>query len=174
MSQNTDDHLPQYRVRPRFKVESELSVQELIGKIKSALDNEQAPCTARVHDGYATLYIPSEEQHYWSPQLTLSVDENEEGGSTLRGLYGPRPTVWTMFVFFYALIGFAILVVGIIGFSAWSLGNSISILYFIPILIILFLSLYLTAYFGQKMGHDQMVVLHTFVEEALDMRIDNP
>ncbi len=171
MSQHTEDHLPHYRVRPRFKVESELSVKELIDKIRLALEDENAPCTARVHDGYATLYIPSEEQHYWSPQLTLSVDTKEEGGSLLRGLYGPRPSVWTMFVFFYALIGFAIMVVAIIGFSAWSLGNPIGILYFIPILIAIFLSLYFTAYFGQKIGHDQMLVLHTFVEKALDMRI---
>lgn len=165
-----DDHLPPYRVRPRFEIETTFAVKELISIIKKALEQEGAPCKARIHDGYATLFIPSEEQHFWSPQLTLSVDEIPNGCS-LRGLYGPRPEVWTMFVFFYAVIGFAILIISIFGFSNLSLGNSGNILWLLPVLVLIFLSLYVTAYLGQKMGHDQMIVLHTFVEETIGMKI---
>ncbi len=75
-----------------------------------------------------------------------------------------------MFVFFYAVIGFAILVISIVGFSNLSLGNPGPILWFLPLLIIVFLSLYFVAHQGQKLGHDQMLLLHDFVEDSTGLK----
>ena len=166
-----EDHLPPYRVRPRFQVLSSDEPEVVEGKIRQGLEMEAAPCQGKVHSGYVSLYFPFEEQHYWSPRLTVSIEEQEEG-SLLRGLYGPRPAVWTMFVFFYSVIAFALVVVSIIGFSSRSLGNPAPILWLVPVLIIAFLSLYLVAYFGQQKGHDEMMVLHTFLEKSTGLNID--
>jgi hypothetical protein len=171
MKKPTEDHLPPYRVRPRFQVVTKDDFGQLEERIRIALKEENAPCTGRVNSGYITLYLPAEEQHYWSPQLSLTMDETEEG-TLLRGLYGPRPTVWTMFVFFYALLGFAILVISIIGMANRSLEKSGAILWLVPLLAIAFLSLYLVAFFGQKAGHDQMVTLHQFLDESTGLNID--
>ncbi len=169
MSQHVEEQQPGYRVRPRFKMETSYSSEQLLAKIKQALESENATCTGQVHSRYATIYIPHEDQHYWSPQLSLSVEETENG-AILRGLYGPRPVVWTMFIFFYSVIGVAILFIGILGLSYLSLGKDPSILWVIPILTIIFLSLYLVAHFGQKLGHDQMIILHTFIEKAVGLK----
>lgn len=155
-----------YQVRPRFKIETSYTSEQLLDRIKQALDKESATCTGQVHSQYATIYIPHKDQHYWSPQLSLSVEETESG-CTLRGLYGPRPVVWTMFIFFYSLIGVAILFIGVIGLSYLSLGKSTSMLWFIPVLVVIFLTLWLVAHFGQKLGHNQMVILHTFIENSI-------
>ncbi len=171
MKKPTEDHLPPYRVRPRFQVVTEDNFGQLEDKISKALKEDNTPCTGRVNPGYITLYLPVAEQHYWSPQLSITMDETEEG-TLLRGLYGPRPAVWTMFVFFYALLGFAILVIGIIGMANVSLEKSGAILWLVPLLIIAFLSLYLVAFFGQKAGHDQMVTLHEFLEKSTGLNID--
>ncbi len=168
--QTAEEHLPAYRVRPRFQIETIYSVTELADKINAGLQREDAPCKGRVQSTYASLYLPQEEQHYWSPRLTLTLEETPTG-SLLRGLYGPRPAVWTMFVFFYAIIGFAIMVISIIGLSHWSLGQNATILWLVPVLVLVFLSLYLVAYFGQKLGHDQMVTLHRFMEESTGLEI---
>ena len=170
MTQSVDDHLPEYRVRPRFQIETSYPVDEVAEMIKSALEKEDATCHGSIRHGFATLYLPAEEQHYWSPQLTLTLEETD-AGSLLRGLYGPRPAVWTMFVFFYALIGFIILIVGILGLSYLTLDKPAGILWLIPVLVLIFLTLYLVAFFGQKLGHNQMVTLHTFVEESTGLRI---
>ncbi|MCB0707104.1 MAG: hypothetical protein KDC34_17430 [Saprospiraceae bacterium] len=171
MSQATVEQAVKLRVRPRFQVESPDSTSVLADKIKSALAKDGAACKGRIKHGYATLAIPHEAQHYWSPQLTLTLEELDNG-SLLRGVYAPRPAVWTMFVFFYAVIAFAVLVISIVGLSSVSLGNSGAILWFVPVLILLFLSLYLVAFFGQKLGHDQMVILHNFIEESTGLSID--
>ena len=169
--QTAEEHLPPYRVRPRFQIETEYTITELAEKINLGLQRGNAPCKGRVNPTYATLYLPYEEQHYWSPRLTLTLEETENGGSLLRGLYGPRPAVWTMFIFFYAIIGFAMMVIGIIGLSHLTLGDPAPILWLVPVLGVVFLSLYLVAYFGQKLGHDQMVILHQFMEESTGLEI---
>lgn len=159
-----------YRVRPRFKVETAYSVEEIVNQIKSSLKKEDSPIRGQVHVSNTTLFLPQEEQHYWSPQLSLSFEETE-AGCVVRGLYGPRPVVWTMFVFFYSIIGVAILFISVVGYSYLSLGKSGSILWFVPVLLIVFLSLYLVAHFGQKLGHHQMVTLHKFMEECIGSTI---
>ena len=167
---NSKDHLPLYQVRPRFEIEIDKLQVSIEEKLRIALKTENAKVIGRVNPSYATFYLPKKEQHYWSPGLTLSL-EKTENGTLLRGLYGPRPAVWTMFVFFYALIAFAILVLSIVGLTNYSLGKSAVILWLIPILILGFLSLYLVAYFGQKMGQDQMITLHQFIEKSLEIDI---
>ncbi|HFC00501.1 MAG TPA: hypothetical protein ENJ53_06820 [Phaeodactylibacter sp.] len=173
MKENVEDHLPHYRVRPRFKIKTTYTKEEIVEKMDTALNKEDAPCKGWVNiAGYGKLYMPQEEQHYWSPELSFSFSEmDEEKGCTLSGLYGPRPAVWTMFVFFYFAIGFAAVAISIIGLSNLSLNKSGSVLWLVPILILTFLTLYLVAYMGQRLGHQQMVTLHQFLEKSTGLVI---
>lgn len=159
-----------YQVRPRFKMETRFAAEELKKKLQVSLEQEQANCTGVVNEGYVTLYIPPQDRHYWSPQLNLTIEDTAEG-SLIRGLYGPRPVVWTMFVFFYAIIGLAILFIGVLGFSQWILGNPATILWFVPVLILVFLSLYLVSHFGQKLGEKQMITLHNFIIQSTGLEM---
>lgn len=165
-------HLPTRGIRPRFKIKTPFPEMEIEEKLRTSLKKGNVLIVGRVNSGYATFYLPFEEQHYWSPQLNLTF-ENEEDSCLIRGMYGPRPAVWTMFIFFYSLIAFAILFISIIGFSNYSLDKSAMILWLVPVLMLIFLSLWLVAYFGQKLGHEQMVILHEFIEDSLGVEIIN-
>ena len=169
MSHAPDENIA--RIRPRFKIESKENAKTISDKIVIGLNSEGATCIGKVNHNFITLLLPANEQHYWSPQLTITFEE-WEGVTTIRGLYGPRPTVWTMFVFFYSIIGLAVLVIGTFGLSQLMLGNSTGILWWMPVLTIVFLSLYLVSYFGQKMGHNQMEILHNFFEKASGLEVD--
>lgn len=164
-----EEHAHPYRVRPRFEIETHAAVDEVVEKIKNSLEESDSIVQARIRNGYATLFLPLEEQHFWSPELTINVEKSEieNGGSIISGLYGPRPAVWTAFVFIYSLLGFAIMVVSIVGFANRSIGNSSSILWLVPILILILVGFYLSSYFGQKLAHDQMLTLHDFVENNI-------
>ena len=153
-------------IRLRFHIESDYTIEELIAIIRTNLDKEDAPCTGRAKDRYATLLVSKEERHYWSPQLSLTLEE-EDGNCLIRGVYGPAPSVWTMFVFFYSLIGFLVIIIGVLGLSNISLGKSSAILWFVPVLLVIFFSLYMVSYFGQNMGKEQMITLHRFFKECL-------
>lgn len=165
-----EDHLFHYRVRPKFHIETHHTIDELNIKLEAALQEDGAPVKGWVDPHYAKLSIPHEDQHYWSPRLSISFEETD-GGTMMRGVYGPRPSVWTLFIFFYAFIGFGILIILILGTSYISLGKSGAILWFVPVLLLIFLTLYLVSYFGQKLGHDQMVTLHHFVENCIGHEI---
>mgnify|MGYP000004362715 CR=1 FL=1 len=171
MDHSSNDHLPQYRVRPRFKIETNHPIKYWEDKIKTGLLEEGATCEGIVNPAFVTISLPADEQQYWSPQLTITMEETENG-CLLRGLYAPRPTIWTMFVFFYSIIGFSIMTIGIIGLSNLSLNKSGAILWYIPVLVIAFLSFYLVAYFGQRMARNQMIRLHNFLEESTGLVIE--
>lgn len=166
-----DDQVHFRRIRPRIHVESPFDRTEINNRIKEKLSSGSCSCEGKTTLGYATIFPAVTEQHYWSPQLTITIEDLDEG-SLVRGLYGPRPSVWTMFVFFYSAIGFLTMITLMVGLSYWTIGTPSKILWFVPILILLFLSLYLVAYFGQKMGHKQMGNLHSFIEECLDQKIE--
>lgn len=172
--QDPSEHLALTRVRPRFRVETPLSKEAVEARIAEALNAVDAPCRGKVHKGYAALQLPLEEQHYWSPRLVLTLEAPDgagQEGCTIRGLYGPRHEVWTMFVFFYALIGFAILMVAMIGGTRASLGRPSAILWALPVLVVVFASLWLVSYSGQKLGAKQMHILHAFLERSMGMEI---
>lgn len=165
-----EDHLPHYQIRPRFRVGTSLTPDEIGDRLAKSISKNEESVGGTVIPGHATLTLPEREQHYWSPQLTLSF-EKSNGESLLRGMYSPRPAVWTMFVLFYSIIGFATLVISIVGYSRWSLDQSAGILWAVPVLMIVFFSLYLVSYTGQKAGREQMITLHNFVEKTLDVNI---
>jgi len=166
-----ENHIQFRRVRPRIRMISELSSEEITGRIKTKLKSGECNCVGQVTAHFATIYPPPEDKHYWSPQLTITLEEDEKG-TLVRGLYGPRPAVWTMFVFFYSIIGFATAMVTMIGLSFWTIGQPATILWAVPGLILLFLSLYLVAYFGQRFGQKQMTRIHRLLEDTLGEKIE--
>lgn len=153
-------------IRPRFRKVVAIPSEEALQRIRQALDAPQSKIRGYIVDHHVVLKIPPEEQHYWSPQLSLEL-EAEEDSTLIRGLYGPKPSVWLMFIFFYAILGFVSLVVMVMGFSQLNLNLSARILWLLPIALLLMVMVYLSAKAGQKKGHSQMEELHRFFEGAI-------
>jgi uncharacterized membrane protein len=102
----------------------------------------------------------------------LDLSFEQEGETVIvRGLYGPKPTLWVLFFFGYAIIGLLTLFLGIWGFSVWTLGGDASILWAIPGLGVAALILYLVSQAGQKLGAQQMFEIHHFYEGITKDRI---
>ncbi len=166
-----EDHIHFQRIRPRIHFYSSKTSNEITGEIKTKLRSGLSSCQGQVTKNFATIYPPVDEQHYWSPQLTITLEEHEDG-TLVSGLYGPRPAVWTMFVFIYSIIGFATIIVAMIGLSFRTIGQPADILWAVPGLILLFFTLYLVAYFGQRFGHKQMTRIHRFMENCIGEDIE--
>lgn len=171
MTEAHTEHIQFHRIRPRIHLETGYSPDELRDMLSRKLKQPETNIEGTVLTNYIYIEPTKKEQHYWSPQLTITI-EKTDSGSLLRGLYGPKPSVWTMFVFFYSIIGFATLIVSMIGLSYWALNKGTTILWLVPLLIMVFLTLYLVAYLGQKFGQRQMIHLHRFMEECLGKRIE--
>lgn len=155
-----------HQVRPRFKVLTQEKPEDIASRMNEYLERKDTLVKGKVYARYGKLRLPTAQQHYWSPQLGLTMEETEEG-TLIRGLIGPKPSVWTMFVFFYTAIGFSTLIVGIVGLSHWTIGESPTILWAVPVLILVFLSLYLIASMGKLKSREEMrLLLNSFRESS--------
>ncbi len=158
-------------IRPRFYQEVSFGKEETLARLRTALKQPGSPIIGYVADHHVTLKIPYNRQHFWSPQLALEVEEHESGeGALIRGLFGPRPSVWLMFVFMYSIIGVICLFVAITGFSQLSLGIPAPALWVLPVGAGLAVFLYISAKTGERLGRDEMQQLKHFLDEALAVR----
>ncbi len=153
-------------IRPRFQRRLPERPSEVIARLRAALQGPDTGIIGAFMDHHIVLRFPLEQQHYWSPQLALEV-EAAENGALLRGLYGPRPSVWLMFMFMYSILGLLGLFVAIMGFSQLSLGIPAPILWGLPVAAALALFLYFSAKTGERLGRDEMVRLQNFLDQAL-------
>lgn len=159
--------MSQLEIRPHHSENLPYSIEETLERLQKGLDAEGESITGSIVGRHVTLRLPENEQHFWTPELNLDFEEDGEG-TYLRGLCGPRPSVWLMFVFFYFLLGAAIIIIFIVGYSQKNLGLSAGILWLIPILFGLVVAVYLTARAGQRLSYDQMVQLREFLAKTLD------
>ena len=153
-------------IRPKFNIPSKLSLNEIVEKVKLALDDTNAPVKGTVLATHIILRIPLAEQQYWSPQLDLDIEETENG-SLIKGRFGPRPSVWLLFIFFYCILAFISLMIMIMGFAQMNLGMSAHILWGLHITGVTFLFVFFTAKAGQKLGFEEMRQLHDFLIFAI-------
>ena len=159
-------------IRPRFHLQVNNSIEEVQQLVSITIKSNEFPCTGSVKHGFGVINILKQDQHFWSPQLTVTVEE-VEGNTEIRGLYGPRPSVWTMFIFFYCIVGFSTIISAMVGFSNLSLDKPAGILWLTPVFILLFFSIYLVSNFGKKLGKDQLVILHNFFEKSLNIKVED-
>ena len=157
-----------FRIRPRFREQIDLSSEEIKKRINIALKEEKDSWLGKIVDNHVILKIPQKDQHYWSPQLTLELEE-ENGQTLIRGLFGPKPGVWTMFVFFYSAIGFLTLMGLIFGLSQMMLKMDAYGLWSFPVGAVLLIGLFITSKIGQRLGKEQMRRLVTLLYKSLDI-----
>lgn len=158
-----------FRVRPKFKIVSEKPVRELVDLINRKLDgNTSVPVEGKVFNTHGLFRITPEQQHYWSPQLNISFEETDEHRTIIRGMYGPHPSVWAVFLMGYALLGIGILAIALLGLVRMSLKLDSSILWILPFLVGGLVVLWFLAQTGQKVGVEQTFIIHHFFEEAIE------
>ena len=154
-------------LRPRFKFELKRNNEEVLKLFEDAKSTQSDFIVSRVDD-HVFIRIPKSKQHFWSPQLHLEINEIDENSSTLQGLFGPNPTVWTMFMFFHFLVAVLFIGFGAWAYSNWTLENSYGLQIGIMILMImLWLVLYFSGRLGKKKGMDEMHLLHHFMRDTL-------
>lgn len=160
-----------FQIRPRFTLDVPQSVAELDRHFKNYFQTHDLPYTSSIRPGYLHYYPKPEDHHVWSPHLSLTAEDTDQGAH-IRGHYGPSPVVWTAIMFVYAAIALLLVICSVIGMSHWSLGESTAILWAVPVLLVALSSVYLVSYFGQKQGHDDIIDMHHLLEDILDRHIE--
>ncbi len=154
-------------VRPRYKRKTNLPPCKVTDEILQALINKKE-VKGEVIKNTAYLKIPEEEQRYWSPEFEVTVSKKGDNESLIRGVIGPKPEIWTMFMFFYA-VDFVLLFFGVfMGISQWLLGMDAPMLWSVSAFILLWLLIYLAAQYGRIKARRQTERLLKFLDKAID------
>lgn len=160
------DEIQSFRSRPRFTRYFTNDVKTLINTFEKALNNCELGCEGSVATHHVFIKTPIQDRHFWSPQLHLQIEEYKNG-SQIRGLYGPSPAVWTLFIFLYAFFGCLCLAFSIFGFTLYSLDSSPWPLWIAGLSFTLIIGTYFAAQLGQKIGLKDTIQLHSFFEESI-------
>lgn len=154
-------------LRPTCYYDSEKNRDQVFKKIKQQLNESTGQLEGVVIQDYAFIRIAKSFQHYWSPELQITVRE-DENNNKVRALYGPKPIVWTMFMFFYGLVLSISFFGGIYGFIQWWLDMPAPFLWFIPGGFAGLILVYAAALYGQYKGKEQMEILKKFFQDILE------
>jgi hypothetical protein len=153
------------RLRPRSRYTLKLPQQEVLNRIDEQLKKRKFPLTGIVVQEHAFIRISEKDQHYWSPEMHVWVRE-EENESIIYSVIGPKPKIWTMFIFFYTIILVLIFFGGSYGFIQLILGIKADFIWSIPIGLMALTLVYGAAYLGQHKGKEQMEILKKFFDEV--------
>ncbi len=160
-------HSNNLRLRPRFRIEILIAPDQAVYNLREVYSKNPSTCILDFVSNHITLKIPAAQQRYWSPQMQLEL-EPIPAGTLIRGLIGPKPGIWTMFVFFYSAIGFLTMLGAMFGLSQMMLKMSPWALWSVPVGLFIILCLYLISHIGQQLSKDQIGILHDFLELALN------
>ena len=154
-------------LRPRFKFDIEHNNEDAL-KLFENTKSKQSDFIASRSDDHVFIKFPKAKQHFWSPQLHLEINEIDNNSSTVHGLFGPNPTVWTMFMFFHFFVAVIFIGFGAWAYSSWSLKNSYGLQIGVMVfMVIIWVVLYFAGREGKKKGEPEMYLLHHFMRDTL-------
>lgn len=159
------------RSRPRFRLEVPEKMETIKQKISSSLKSDNPGVKGEVYAEHIHLEIPQIDMHFWSPHLNMTLEEID-GCTIIGGRYGPKPTIWTIFLFGYSTLGLTFFFTALAGLVKLSLHQDAQMLWALPFLLIMIFGLYFASQTGQKLGVEQTFRIHHFLEDALSERVD--
>ena len=156
-------------LRPRFTIDLDESCDQILEDFASEFKNEDCKFLGNIVDGHVFISVSKKDEHFWSPQLHLEILEETGKTSTLKGLFGPKPQVWTLFMFIHFIIGISFLGFGVMLYTRISLNESIFFpLAMIVVLPFIWVVLYFLGKIGKATGKSQMRNLHDFMINVMN------
>ena len=163
-----DNQLNRVFLKPRFKMEIAEDKGFVIDKFKQQFSNPECKYCGKIVDHHIVIDVPKDEDTFWSPQLSLEVEKNEEGKTFVRGLFGPKPQIWTMFMFFHFAVAVAFVVFAVMAYTKYLIKEDYTVsLIMLLIMPVLWFVLYFLGQLGKKKGYKQMLELDSFMKKIL-------
>ncbi len=160
-------------LRPRFSLDLPLPPEKILQHFENQARKQTDFVISRIDD-HVFIRIPKHKQHFWSPQLHLEIYQIEQQPTVLKGLYGPSPTVWTLFMFLHFAVVLLFVAAGVWLYTQVSLGNSFTVpLITMLLLVLVWIFLYVAGRLGKRAGHKEMLSLQTYMYLILNQSLQS-
>ena len=155
-------------LRPRFEVESNNSVAQILERAKTLKSELKSDYQIKIIDEHLYFYFSKEKRKYYSPFLHLELEENQ-GKTTIKGLFGPEQLLWTLFMFLHFIVAGLFLVFSMMAYTHWSLNQSIVLdVVVMSFMVIFWVLLYFIARMNREKGVPQMHELEGLMYKVLE------
>lgn len=163
-----DNEINKVLLKPRFRIEVDQVENQIMDNLKKRLNDENFNFRSQIADMHAVIDVSEEDEHYWSPQLTVEVIK-EDNKTIVKGLLSPKPKVWTFFMFLHFLVAISFFVFLVMFYTQYRLNQDYNFSLIMCIAMpVAWIVLYLVGQFGKKLGYEQMVQLHNFLVDSLN------
>lgn len=164
-----DKKINRVLLKPRFKITRDESADNIINKFRGEFDSGNCEYCSKIIDHHIVIDVPKNEDHFWSPQLHVEIEKDEESKTIVKGLFGPKPQVWTFFMFIHFAVAVAFMVFFVMAYTRWNLKQDYTFALIMCIAMpVLWVILYVLGQLGKKKGYQQMVELDNFMKKVLD------
>lgn len=148
------------RLRLRFYKDLDENLETVRQKFIDYKEHLSEDFFMKIRRNYIQFTVSGNKQRYWSPYLTLELEEKEgsEGKAThIRGLFGPAQTLWTFFIFLHFIIAGLFLIFMMFAYSNYSLKKPYTAdLIVMGLMVFCWILLYFIARQTRENGYGQM------------------
>ena len=109
------------RLRLRFYKDISQNIESIREKFENYKSNSKEHCSIKINHNHIWMNIPQTKRHYWSPHLHLELESKNANETHIRGLFGPDPTLWTLFMFLHFIVAGIFIIFSIIAYSNYVL-----------------------------------------------------
>jgi hypothetical protein len=156
-------------LRPRFELFSAEKIDDLKARFEKEKTDLSADYKINVVGNYIFLGIGLAKREYWSPNLQLELEEYEDGRTHIRGVFGPDPVLWTLFMFLHFVVAGIFLIFGVIAYSKYNLYEPYHFdLVVMFIMTNIWFLLYFIARYNRSRGVGQAKELEDLMRKILD------
>lgn len=165
---NTLEIDKQIPLRPRFEKVVPLSTDKIFERCEKFQETLEPEYKVKISEMHIWIHIGMLRREKYSPHLHLELDPMEDGNTHVRGLYGPDPVLWTLFMFLHFVVAGIFIIFGAIAYSKWMLNqpNTFDIMVMITMTIV-WLLLYFIARYNRSRGISQARELEKIMEDLL-------
>ena len=156
----------QLALRPRFQMFVLSDTSQILERFKK--EAHQNKHSISIIDDHIFIKIRKSEAHFWSPELHLELLQDGSGATHIKGLFSPRPSVWTMFMFLHFAVA-GLFIASCIWLYTRSILNESTFypLIIMILMVIIWIILYVIVRIGRRKGSNQMIQLHTYINSIL-------
>lgn len=154
-------------LRPRFKFGINKNKDIILNAFDEAKSTQSLFIITRI-DAHVFIRKSEKNRPFWSPQLQIEITEIEEHSSSISGLVGPNPTVWTLFMFLHFMVAGLFIAFGIWTYTSITLniGYVMQVSFMILLVIIWFL-LFFFGRLGKESSNQEINDLYAFMQKTI-------
>lgn len=154
-------------LRPRFTIQLHQNKSTVLKAFEDIKLTQKEFIITQI-DEHVFIKFPKNKQHFWTPQLHLEINANTTKSSTLHGVFGPNPTVWTLFMFLHFSVATSFIGVAIWAYTNWALKQEYYMQFLIGFLLIVsWFVLYFAGRIGKASSKNEMIALYNFMNSVI-------